>query len=99
MSKKPLELPTKADRELDRLYGELKLHDPETDEYATIMRRIQELSNLNKSEHKPDEKKKLDPNTIIVVAANLLGIVAILAYEHVHPVASKAFSLLLKPKH
>ena len=99
MSKKPLELPTKADLELDRLYGELKLHDPETDEYANIMRRIQELSNLNKSEHKPDEKKKLDPNTIIVVAANLLGIVAILAYEHVHPVASKAFSLLLKPKH
>ena len=99
MSKKPLELPTKADHELDRLYGELKLHDPETDEYAAIMRNIQGLSDINKSDHKPDEKKKLDPNTILVVGANLLGIVAILAYEHVHPVASKAFSLLLKPKH
>ena len=99
MSKKPLELPTKADLELDRLYGELKLHDPESEEYAKIMNRVKELSALNASEHKPDEKKKLDPNTILVVTANLLGIVAILAYEHVHPVASKAFSLLLKPKH
>lgn len=37
-----------------------------------------------------------DPNTILTVAANLLGIVLIMSYERVNVITSRAFSFIRK---
>lgn len=86
--------PSDAQLEIDRLYGELKLHDPESDEYHAIQDRLVTQSDLNTP--KVPEKKTLDPNTILLAVTNVVGIVVVLAYEHAHPIAGKAFGLISK---
>lgn len=42
------------------------------------------------------KKKSIDPNTVLLVAGNLLGILVIVAYEQKHVFTSKGLSHLLK---
>ena len=86
--------PSDLQLEIDRLYGELKLHDPESVEYCAIKDHLVDLVNLNTP--KVPEKKTLDPNTILLAVTNVVGIVVVLAYEHAHPIAGKAFGMISK---
>ena len=41
---------------------------------------------------------KIDPNTVLGIAGNLLGIVAVLNYEKTDIITSKAFGMIMKGK-
>ena len=86
--------PSALENEITRLHGELKLHDPETEEYKTIMDSVKVLYDLKDCEKQP--KKSISPDTVLLAATNVVGIVIVLAYEHAHPVVSKAFGLVSK---
>ena len=86
--------PSAIQLEIERLHGELKLHDPESDEYAAIQARLVTFVELDTP--KVPEKKTLDPNTILLAVTNVAGIVVVLAYEHLHPIAGKAFGMISK---
>lgn len=75
-------------------YLELKKHDPHTDTYATILERIIRIEKL-KVETQP---KRISPDTLALIGANIAGIVLIISHEHASVITTKAMSLLLKPR-
>lgn len=82
------------DRLIDDVESQMLLADPTTEEYQTLLMRLNSLSALKAK--KPE--KNLDVNTLVIVGGNLLGIIAILAYESRHIVTSKAMGFIIKPK-
>jgi len=44
------------------------------------------------------DKNKVSPDTKLLVAAGLAQVLLILTFEHAHPVVSKAFNFVLKPR-
>lgn len=68
------------------LESDMQTRDGDSEEYATMLNRLERL-------HKLKEKtspKGINPDTLILVGGNLLGILIIVSYEHAHVIASKA---------
>lgn len=57
-------------------------------EYAT--RIIQAVSEIRRT----DERKEIDPNTVLTTSASLLSFAAVLKHEWAHVITGKAFSLI-----
>lgn len=72
----------------------MALLDPNTEEYQTMLTNLERLYNLRAEAR----KTRINPDTLLVVAGNLLGILVVVSYEHSHVVASKALSFIMKPK-
>jgi len=91
---RPNKVNTYVDGEITRITE--KLHDLEvTDEkYAKLLDRLNTLHRI-RQEEKPD---LISADTIALVAANLVGILLILNYEHGAVITSKALGLLVKPR-
>jgi hypothetical protein len=79
---------------LDRTLRELNNHPIGSDEYVRTMDAVIKLHKL-REEEKP---KSVSKDTLLIVSANLLGILLILQYEHLHPITTKAMSFVLKPR-
>lgn len=72
----------------------MALLDPNTEEYQTMITNLERLYALRAEAR----KTRINPDTLLVVAGNLLGILVVVSYEHSHVVASKALSFIMKPK-
>lgn len=83
---------TKLDKEIDNILDWMASMKPGTDEYAKLANQLEKLYKI-KCEGKKDGIK---PDTIVVVAANLLGILLILTYEEENIITSKALGFILK---
>jgi len=66
--------------------------DPTDAEYAKAMVHVKTLSDLIANER----RELLNPNTVVLAAANLGGIGMIVGYERVHIMTSKAISFVGK---
>jgi hypothetical protein len=75
-----------------RLFG----LEPDTDEYNKVLDQIERLHKLKSRES--EGKMRVSPDTLIIVGANLLGIVLILNYEKLDIVTSKALGFVGKSK-
>jgi len=88
----------KPTEELDKAIKALlvRLSEDETDPkiFTAIVDELPKLYKL-KEQHAP---KRISPDTILLVAGNLLGIIIIVGYEHAHVITSKALSFVLKLK-
>lgn len=93
--RKPKPEPTALETVLENAISELAGHDPDSDEYAKILKQIETIHGMTTSDKK---KPSIDPNTALVVAGNLVGVIAVISYERLHVIGSKAVGLLLKPK-
>ena len=62
------------------------------DEYVVTLERLERLYKLNEKK----EVYRVSPDTLAVVAGNLLGIVMILHHEELNVVTSKALGFVLK---
>ncbi|HVI79226.1 MAG TPA: hypothetical protein VM715_13910 [Candidatus Acidoferrum sp.] len=74
---------------IDNAVLELANHRITSDEYATIVNhlcKMQEIENKN--------SRRLDPNTMASVAANIAGILMIIHHEHVNVITSKALGFV-----
>lgn len=85
---------TKVELEIDRLFAELKNHQPTDEKYGKVMDQLKELTKIQK-DTKPES---VSPDTKVMAAVNLAGIVMILKHEHVNVIASKAISFVPKLK-
>ena len=96
-------------KEIHRVLQEMETADPETKEYQFVAGNLRTLMEIEALEAKteresapepvlPEPKKTVSPDTILLVAGNLLGILAVLNYERVHVVTSKALGFILKPR-
>lgn len=86
--------PSIYDEAIDKVLERMVAFDPIDAEYADMMEQLERLSKLKAERH----KSRLDPNQMLLVAGNLLGILVIVAYEQKHVMASKAQSFILKAK-
>lgn len=84
---------SKLDLEIDSVVSQLKHHAVDSEEYAKI---VEILIQLNKVKSEQDSSVSRD--TILVVAANLLGILMIIKHEHVNVITSRATNFLMKPR-
>ena len=80
----------KAEEAIDRHIENLIMDAKTEEEIKTVIALMEKRQNLDK------DKKKLDPNTIAIIAANLLGIGLILSYEKLHVVTTKALGFVIK---
>jgi hypothetical protein len=62
----------------------------DSDEYAKSVDQLVKLYSLKET------PKRISPDTLAMVAGNLLGIVIIVGYERKHVVTSKALNFILK---
>jgi hypothetical protein len=67
---------------------DMKTKDGDSEEYATMLNRLERLHKL-KEKNTP---KGINPDTLVIVGGNLLGIVIIVWFEHAHVIVSKALN-------
>lgn len=76
------------DQTIAELERDMQGHDGDSEEYATCLNRLERLYKL-KEKH---SKKRISPETWLMVGANLAGIIIIVAYEHGHALTSRAIN-------
>lgn len=64
------------------------IKDVDSETYSKVLRNIERLQDL--------KRKSLDPNSCLVVAGNLIGILLILGYEQKDFIRSKALGFVLR---
>lgn len=85
---------TPVDMEIDILFERLRHLLVESKEYATTLDTIAKLHKLKADE----QPQRVSPDTLVIVGANLLGIIMILSHERLNIITTKAASLVLKPR-
>lgn len=83
-------LNTYVDNEISRMILDLKAHEVDSDEYGTTLERLGKLHKM-RQEEKPDRVRS---DTLVTVAANLVGIAMIIRHEEFYAVTSKALSFI-----
>lgn len=66
--------------------------DPKSDEFDDLVTRLDALMRMKEREE--DSRLSIDPNTLLIVAGNLLGILVIVAYEQKHVMVSRALGFV-----
>ena len=74
----------------------LALTDPLAEEYAILTQRLKDLKDIANDSNRSNDK--LTKDTLLIVGGNLAGILAIINYERLNVVTTKAFQLLMKVK-
>jgi len=85
---------TLLEKMLDRTLRELNNHPIGSEEYVRTLNAAMKLHELRMHE-KP---RPVSRDTLLIVGANLFGILMIIKHENVNVIASKAIGLLLKPR-
>lgn len=78
--------------EIDSLITQMRAFPPESDEYATIAARVKDLCEAKRTL----KQAGVSMDTKAQIAANLIGIFAVLHYEKLNVIASKAFGMVAK---
>lgn len=76
------------DNTITELMNDMKALDGDSEEYATCMNRLERLYKL-KEKNAP---RRVSPDTVVLAASNLIGILIIVVYEHGHVITSKAMN-------
>jgi hypothetical protein len=106
------DIAAKLDAEINSALDQLKTTDKMSEEYGTLVDRISKLHKLKsdddanelklyESESKIASDSKLKPpslDTVLVVAANLFGILLITRYEREDVINTKSLGFIMKPR-
>lgn len=87
-------VPSIYDEPIQKVLTEMHENGVETEEYSAAVRHLETLTKL-RDETSP---KRVSRDTMAIVVGNLLGILAIVAYEQKHVMTTKANWGSLKPK-
>jgi hypothetical protein len=79
----------KVDALINRVIEDMEMFGPDSEEYPKLIANLEKLHKL-KADKKPS---RVSPDTIAIIAGNLLGILIIVAYEEKHVITSKAFTM------
>jgi hypothetical protein len=90
---KPTAEPSDLEKEIARLFAVLStIEDVHGDQYDQVSNQIKKLYPLKEI----DSKSGVSSDVLVGAASNLVGILMILHYEHVHVITSKAFNMVGK---
>jgi len=82
------------DEPIKQILVDMDEYGTDSPEYSALMRHLEELSRI-RADHR---SKRVSPDTMAIVAGNLMGILIIVAYEQKHVMTSKAMGFILKTK-
>lgn len=82
------------DAAIDQILLEMKDHTSDSKEYAQMVDQLDKLYKI-KAATAPD---RVSLDTLVAVGGNLLGILAILNFERVNVITTKALGFVLKSK-
>ncbi len=81
-----------VEKEIERLLATMATYSPDSKEYATLVGDLGRLCEANGK----NPKRRISPDTMALIIANLAGIVLVLGYEHAHIIVSKALGFIIK---
>jgi len=76
-----------------QILTEMLTYGPDSPEYPDMLDRLERVTKVRKT---TSPMKGVSPDTVAIVAGNLLGILTIVAYEQKHVMVSTAQKFLLK---
>src|SRR5690606_2356005 len=79
---------------ITKLVDELEQYDPTDPEFANAIEKLEQIVKVQGQK----AQRSINPDTLLIVGGNLLGILIIVAYEQKHVLTSKASGFILKPK-
>lgn len=82
---------TKIDDEIIENLENMRLCNPDSEMYEKCLRNLERLKKIREG-----DRKKLSPDSCLVVAGNLIGILLILGYEQKDFIRSKALGFVLR---
>lgn len=85
--------PNPLDEAIDRLFNSMQKMHPASEEYSNT---ADQLLKLHKRRDESTSSKRVSPDTLAVIAGNLVGIVAILGYEKTGAITSRALGFVMK---
>lgn len=91
----PKGVESKLDNVMDTVLNEMEYVTPKSEEYPALLSHLERVVQLRQSQ---DWKKRISPDSVIMVAGNLLGILVIVAYEQKHVMTSKGLNFVLKSR-
>jgi len=80
--------------ELDRALIHMKAETINTEDYAKVLSLAERLHKMLDK----DNPESVSKNTMLAVAANLVGIILIIKHEHVNVISSKAVGFIMRPR-
>lgn len=78
----------------DELIEKMRQTAPDSEQYTTMVKNLEVLEKAKSHE----KDKSISPDVALTVGGNLLGILAVLNFERLGVVTSKAIGLVLKAK-
>lgn len=84
---------SKLEIEIDDLLEEMSYQSRASNEYA---KNVEFLELLYKSQSYEAKKMRISPDTMVLILANLVGILLVLHYEKFDTISSRAFNLIVK---
>lgn len=90
-TKSPID--TELDERILSALSKLKALEPNSEEYGKIVENLTELHKL-----KTEKSKPISPDTMLMVAANIFGILWITRYEKTDTITTKSLGFSMKPR-
>lgn len=91
-STKPAVKDERLDLVTDRLFAYLTSTSVDTEEYGTVIEHLVKIQKLKEA----TIPSRLSPDAKATIAANLFGILAVIGYERIHIITTKALGLIGK---
>jgi hypothetical protein len=97
------ETETKLEAEIHSLLAKLKETTKDTEEYGILVDRMSKLHKLKTDEQTQTQNaeelllKQISPDTVLVVVANIFGILWLTRYERERVINSKALGFVMRP--
>ena len=82
------------DKEIDEILLKMSKMDKLSKEYLELVKILEVLYAARGKNYEP--RKRISPDTLLLVGANLLGIALILGYEQINSVTSKALGFVVR---
>ena len=83
---------SELEKVIDSILGSMSKLEPDSDEYGKMASNLEKLLKAKSYE----KSKVISPDTMLVVIANLIGIVLILKHEELDIITSKALGFVLR---
>lgn len=83
---------TNLEKEIDQLIQDMRVVAPNSESYSAMAENLEKLCKANS--YKSD--RHISPDTLAVVAGNLIGIGLILNHERLEVISSKALGFVLR---
>jgi hypothetical protein len=86
---------TLLERLMERTFRELDNHPVGSQDYNATLEAAIKLHKMREEE----KSHRVSKDTLLVVGANILGIILVINHEYAHPIITRAMGLVLTPRY